>query len=157
MEGDQVLTRSVSIGDVLAGTVVEIGRSGTAVSLDGFAGDVGSAVLVVEDNGFHGTDQAVLSAASAEGRAASMFWNVNAVTRLSFAEGGQVLASFEPCEGQEHHLPALNDALTGLDFADYDERIGKGLVAVERFTGYGITAADLANIRDLDVGYRVLV
>jgi hypothetical protein len=118
--------------------------------------DVGGAVLVVEDNGFRGTDQAVLSAASSGGRAAGMFWNVNAVTRLSFAEGGQVLASFEPSEGHQHLPPAVNDALTGLDFAEYDERIGKGLVAVERFTGYGITAADLTSIRDVGVGYRVV-
>ena len=117
--------------------------------------DVGGAVLVVEDNGFHGTDVAVLRAASAEGRAASMFWNVNGVTRLSFAEGGDMLASFEPCENQEHDLPAVNDALLGLDFAEHGERIGKGLVAVERFTGYGITPADLASARDSGIGYRV--
>jgi hypothetical protein len=86
-----------------------------------------------------------------------MFWNVNAVTRLSFAEGGQVLASFETYEGQEGYPPAVNDALTGLDWGDYDERVGKGLVAVERFTGYGITAADLARIEDEGFGYRILV
>ena len=42
MEGDQFLTAfmaTVSVGDTLTGTVVEVTRSGTAVLLDGFAGD----------------------------------------------------------------------------------------------------------------------
>jgi hypothetical protein len=61
--------------------------------------EAGTAVLAVEYNGFQGADQAVLRRASAGGRA-GMFWNVNALTRLSFAEGGQMLASFEPPRGR---------------------------------------------------------
>jgi hypothetical protein len=40
----------------------------------------GGAVLVVEFNGFAGSQSEVLAAASTGGRAASLFWNVNAVT-----------------------------------------------------------------------------
>ena len=54
-----------------------------------------NAVLAVEYNGYQGSTEAVLRRASAGGRAASLFWNVNALTRLSFAEGGRVLAGFE--------------------------------------------------------------
>jgi hypothetical protein len=116
--------------------------------------DVGGAVLIVEYNGYRGSDGTVLRAASAGGRAASMFWNVNALTRLGFAEGGRLLASFEPFGGEDAP-PEVAAALAGLDFADYRDRTEKGLVAVERFTGRGITAADLARIDDTGVGYLV--
>lgn len=116
--------------------------------------DGGDAVLVVEDNGFRGTDAAVLRNASAGGRAASMFWNVNAVTRLSFAEAGQLLAAFEPW-GRDEYPPEVAAALAGIDFAERGDRNEKGLVAVARFTGRGITAADLHRIRADGIGYRI--
>ncbi|MFG1871610.1 DUF6461 domain-containing protein [Micromonospora arborensis] len=116
--------------------------------------DGSDAVLVVEDNGFRGTDAAVLRIASTGGRAASMFWNVNALTRLSFAEAGQLLAAFEPW-GREEHPPEVAAALAGLDFAEPGDRAEKGLVAVARFTGRGVTAADLARIRAAGIGYRI--
>ncbi|MEV4386123.1 DUF6461 domain-containing protein [Micromonospora sp. NPDC049580] len=116
--------------------------------------DGGDAVLVVEDNGFRGTDAAVLRNASAGGRAASMFWNVNAVTRLSFAEAGQLLAAFEPW-GRDEYPPEVAAALAGIDFAELGDRSEKGLVAVARFTGRGITAADLNRIRAAGIGYRI--
>jgi hypothetical protein len=50
-----------------------------------------------------------------------MFWNVNALTRLSFAESGHVLASFEPPE-DINAGPAVAAALEGLDFDDYRDR-----------------------------------
>lgn len=49
------------------------------------------------------------------------------------------------------------EALAGLDFADHHR--GKelmGLVAVQRFTGHGITAEDLARIESADVAFRIL-
>ncbi|HEX8628071.1 MAG TPA: DUF6461 domain-containing protein, partial [Catenuloplanes sp.] len=117
--------------------------------------DAGDAVLVVEENGYLGSHPAVLSAASTTGRAASMFWNVNSVTRLSFAQGGQVLASFEPWGREESIPPDVAAVLAGLDFAEFGSRTEKGLVAVERFTGRGITPDDLAVIDEAGVGYRV--
>jgi hypothetical protein len=113
-----------------------------------------TAVLAVEYNGFQGADEAVLRRASACGRAASMFWNVNALTRLSFAEGGHVLASFEPPE-DINAGPAVAAALEGLDFDDYRDREGKGLVAVQRFTGCGITAQDMDQIQAADIAFRI--
>jgi hypothetical protein len=116
--------------------------------------DVGGAILVVEDNGWRGSDATVLRDASAGGRAASMFWNVNADTRLSFAEAGRLLAAFEPW-GREEYPPEVARALAGLDLTQLGDRTEKGLVAVERFTGRGVTAADLARIRGIGVGYRL--
>ena len=48
------------------------------------------------------------------------------------------------------------EALAGLDFDDYRDKRGKGLTAVERFTGRGITAEDLDRIEAADVGYRIV-
>jgi hypothetical protein len=113
-------------------------------------------VVAVEYNGFQASFGPVLSRASARDRAASMFWNVNAVTRLSFAEGGRVLATFEPPSDVDAG-PEVAAALAGLDFADYrHSKIGKGLVAVQRFTGRGITAEDLARIEAADVAFRIV-
>jgi len=118
--------------------------------------DVGGAVLAVEFNGWQGSTEPVLARASAGGRAASMNWNVNAVTRLSFAEHGEVLLSEEPGE----HLgapPPVAGTLADLDFADYlRSRKAMGLVAVQRFTGHGITAEDLARIEAAGVGFRIV-
>ncbi|MBO3742601.1 DUF6461 domain-containing protein [Actinoplanes flavus] len=116
--------------------------------------DAGGAVLLVEENGYRGANAGVLRAASANGRAASWFWNVNAVTRLSFAEGGELLAAHEPF-GDEDWPPELAPVLAGLDFAASGDRDGKGLVAVERFTGRGLTEDDLARIEKAGVGYRI--
>ena len=116
--------------------------------------EAGTAVLAIEYNGFQSAGGAVLSRASARGRAASMFWNVNAMTSLSFAEDGQVLASFEPPQDVDAG-PAVAAALDGLDFHDYRNKTAKGLVAVERFTGRGITAQDLNQIEAADLAFQI--
>lgn len=116
--------------------------------------EAGTAVLAIEYNGFRGSNEAVIRRASARGRAASMFWNVNAMTRLSFAEDGQVLASFEPPEDVDAG-PAVAAALDGLDFDDYRNKTAKGLVAVQRFTGRGLAARDLHQIEAADTAFRI--
>ncbi|MFI0349910.1 DUF6461 domain-containing protein [Actinomadura sp. 9N407] len=118
--------------------------------------DVGGAVLAVEYNGFQGSSASVLTRASTDGRAASMYWNVNALTRLSFAEHGEILLSEEPYGGLEAP-PQIAETLTGLDFADHHRRKSMmGLVAVQRFTGHGITAEDLARIEAADIAFRIV-
>jgi hypothetical protein len=83
-----------------------------------------------------------------------MFWNVNAVTRLSFAEDGRLLAGHEPW-GDEEWPAEVAGALAGLDFGEHGDRVEKGLVAVERFTGRGVTPDDLAGIAGTGIGYRI--
>ncbi|WP_207946746.1 DUF6461 domain-containing protein [Actinomadura sp. 7K507] len=118
--------------------------------------DKGDAVLAVEFNGRQGSTAPVLTRASAGGRAASMYWNVNALTRLSFAEHGEVLLSEEPFDELDAP-PPLTAALTGLDFADDHRRKDMmGLLAVQRFTGRGITAEDLAGIEAAGIGFRIV-
>ncbi|MER7442452.1 DUF6461 domain-containing protein [Micromonospora avicenniae] len=122
--------------------------------------DAGPAILAVEYNGFQGSRESVLRRASARGRAASMFWNVNALMRLSFAEQGRLLAAFEPgmsaAEPEVDAEPAVAAATAGLELADHVDRHLKGLVAVERFTGYGITAADLDRVTTAGTGFRII-
>jgi hypothetical protein len=118
--------------------------------------DVGSAVLAVEYNGFQGANEPVLARASSQGRAASMYWNVNALTRLTFADHGDVLVSVEPF-GDIEAPPPVAETLVGLDFADYHrDKSLMGLVAVQRFTGYGMTADDLTRIEAADVAFRIV-
>ncbi|MCW6006248.1 hypothetical protein K1W54_16935 [Micromonospora sp. CPCC 205371] len=117
--------------------------------------DTADAVLAVEYNGYQGAQASIVCGASRCGRAASWYWNVNALTQLSFAERGVLLAAFEPW-GAEFDVPeTVAAALDGLDFSEMGSRTGKGLVAVERFTGRGITADDLAQIEAAGIGYRI--
>ncbi|MFI0410072.1 DUF6461 domain-containing protein [Actinomadura sp. 3N508] len=118
--------------------------------------DVGGAVLAVEFNGWQGSTGPVLTRASAAGRAASVFWNVDAMTQLSFAEHGDLLLSVEPFDRLDAP-PRLASMLADLDFADH--RRGKkmmGLVAVQRFTGHGVTADDLHRIVGADIAFRIV-
>ena len=113
-------------------------------------------MVAVENNGFQGSDGEILARLSRQGRAASMFWNVNAVTRLSFAEDAELLASFEPgfFDPQTNH-PGVLEALRGIDFQDYRDKNEKGLVAVERFTGGILTGEALERIESSNVAYRL--
>ncbi len=117
--------------------------------------DLDGVVVAIEENGYLGSHAHVLTAVSRAGRAASMFWNVNAVTRLSFARGGEVLSSFEPGPAEPSANEEVAAALAGLDLADYRDRTGKGLVAVERFTGRGLYPEDLEDLDRLGVAYRI--
>ncbi|MFI6303090.1 DUF6461 domain-containing protein [Amycolatopsis thailandensis] len=113
-------------------------------------------VLAVEFNGFQGSHPGVLEPVSRAGRTASMYWNVNALTRLSFADNGKVLAAFELGHADEVEDPEVGEALSGLDFDSYRDRLEKGLVAVERYTGCRLRKEDLQRIGELDVAYRIL-
>jgi hypothetical protein len=78
------------------------------------------------------------------------------MTTLSFAEGGEVLVSYEPFGPPDEEAgPAVAAAVDGLDFGDARDHGEKCLFAIERFTGRGITSADLEQIQSADVGYWV--
>ncbi|WP_433654798.1 DUF6461 domain-containing protein [Nocardia sp. CA-128927] len=112
------------------------------------------AVLAVEYNGYQGSHGPELSAVSSGTRAASLYWNVNGVTRLSFADDGRIVAAFELGEQQDD--PALEPILRDLDFGDYRHQIAKGLVAVERFTGSAFAEGDLNRVESAGIGFAVL-
>jgi Family of unknown function (DUF6461) len=117
--------------------------------------DLGNAVVAVEYNGFQGSRGEILGRLSRQGRAASMYWS-EVATRLSFAESGELLASFEPrIVPPETSHPAVLDALRGIDFEDYRDKDEKGLVAVERFTGGVFTEEALKRIESSNTAYRL--
>jgi hypothetical protein len=117
---------------------------------------VDGAVIAVEYNGWQGKQRPVLRSASARGRAAGMYWNVDAMNTVSFARGGEVLASFEI---PPHEPPAdgeVRAALDGLALEDHRDPVEKGLVAVERFTGRGLREEDVERIEATGTAYRIL-
>ncbi|WP_433294786.1 DUF6461 domain-containing protein [Pseudonocardia sp. CA-142604] len=116
---------------------------------------IDGAVLALEYNGWQGAQGPVLRRASAHGSAASMYWNVNALTSLSFAREGELLASFEPPPPALPGDPEVLAALAGLELEDYHDRVEKGLVAVERFTGRGVRAEDVALVEAAGIAYRI--
>lgn len=113
-------------------------------------------VLAVEFNGFQGSHGPVLEPLSRAGRTASLYWNVNALTRLSFADKGTVHAGFELGHAVETEDPGVIEALAGLDFDGYRDRKGKALVAIERYTGYRMLPEDIERMTSADVAYRIL-
>lgn len=152
--GDTWLQVAATVTVVTGSTVRKVKRAFEAgpgpadLSQPGSVGvlDIGGAVVAVEVNGFRGSEPQLLERLSAGGRAASMFWNVNALTRLSFAEQGRIRAAFEPM-GVPHTGggPDVEAALAGLDF-DRMRRPEAGLLAVERFTGHAFTREALLEL-----------
>jgi hypothetical protein len=111
---------------------------------DSIAVEIDGGVVVVEENNYVGTNREILESLSRNGKAASFFWNVNALTRLSFARGGELVASEEPWEEAEFgDDPEVVAALDGLDFGDWRHRNAKGITAVTRFTGGELPEDDL--------------
>jgi predicted dehydrogenase len=67
-------------------------------------------VVAAEENGFQGSRAEVLRVVSASGTAASMFWNINMVTRLSLARDGDITFAEELIGFDE---PAIAEQLPG--------------------------------------------
>lgn len=113
----------------------EIGpNDGWVLHLD----QVGPAVTIFENNGFQGARSEVLRALSVDAKVHSAFWNVNAVTRFSFAAQGELITAMEAGWPRGGVRP---DALDG-ELADlYDAMRTPGLwvagmlAAVEHRTG----------------------
>ncbi|MFC0429748.1 DUF6461 domain-containing protein [Kutzneria buriramensis] len=117
--------------------------------------DVPGGVVAVEYNGWVASDERVMRALSSPDTvAASMYWNVNALTRFSLAKAGESLASFEL--GLQEPSPAAEALLEDLDVANYGHRPAKGVFAAARFTGLSLSAEQLAVIESADVGYPIL-
>ncbi|WP_198955301.1 Gfo/Idh/MocA family oxidoreductase [Kineosporia sp. R_H_3] len=103
-----------------------------------------SGVVVAEANGYQGSRPEVLRQVGAAGRAASMFWNVNAVTRLTLVEDGATVGSEELIGLEEQPrpdlpadlLPALLEAVTGDTSA-----VPAGIEAAATWAGFDVLEA----------------
>jgi hypothetical protein len=102
---------------------------------------------VFEDNGFQGSRPEVLqplSRASGNGKAASIFWNVNGLVVLTLAQRGKLLCEVELLDPDEDELEGMPKRLQKLLLTATDEGpVELGARLVEAFTGVGFTAADL--------------
>jgi uncharacterized protein DUF6461 len=116
-----------------------LGEPGADPQVIGVA-QAGPAVVVVEVGGFEGSREAVLRPLSRLGRAASVYWGIDADSALTLAEDGQVLSTFEmlfPDNRQGDRPDAWDPYLTGLTFdSDADGLLpAAGVCAVARATG----------------------
>ncbi|MBL7501418.1 hypothetical protein I6A84_03075 [Frankia sp. CNm7] len=116
---------------------------------------VDGAVVAIEDNGFEGSRPETLRALSQYGRVGSMFWNVNALTQLSLAEGGEILARFEPGFERTALPAAVVPFFDGLVLTGFRDKIAKCLVVVERFTGLPVRPEHLARIEKAGIAYVI--
>ncbi len=64
--------------------------------LDRLPGRAGPWWVTLEPNGFRGSSETTLAKIAGEADAAAFFWNVNAVMRFLWVEGGEVRSSFDP-------------------------------------------------------------
>ena len=99
--------------------------------------------IVIEDNGFQGTLEAVLRPATrGPAKAASVFWNVNDLAKFTSCRRGQATTTVDLEEPDEDSLNALPHALrvlAALCSLDEDEPatepVAVGAAMVETFTG----------------------
>jgi hypothetical protein len=102
--------------------------------------DVGEWLLVVEVNGWQGSRPEVLRRVSAGGRVVSVYWNVEATTRFSYAVSGQLLTAFEAMTPDRRFgadPDALETARSGLPWATGDW-VPLLLALAARVTGVGM-------------------
>ncbi len=105
---------------------------------------LGPWVLAVEINGWQGSRSEVLTRISRGTRAVSAFWNVNALTRFSYAVDGRVLTAFEamsPDSRQGAEPDVLEATRAGLPWDDFVPTL---LALVSRVTGERLTRDMLA-------------
>lgn len=106
-----------------------------------------AATTAFEDNGFQGSRPEVLrplSRLSENGKAASLFWNVNGMVVLALAQRGKLVCEVELLEPDEAELEGMPRRLQRLLLTlPGDDLLALGAVLVETFTGVGFGPADL--------------
>jgi hypothetical protein len=133
----EAATVTVATGLGVDDVVDEFEEDSIAVEIDG-------GVVVVELNNWIGSDRNVLAQLSRNGKAASHYWNVNRLTKLSFARGGTLVSAAEPWEEADFgDDPEVAAALDGLDFGNWRHTDAKAITAVTRFTGAVLPEDDL--------------
>ncbi|MGH3280904.1 MAG: DUF6461 domain-containing protein [Trebonia sp.] len=111
----------------------------------------GDWVIAIEDNGWQGSRTEVLRRVCEETRAVSAFWNVNAVTRFSYAADGRLLTGFDALtpEWRDGDDPdCLEETRDGLPWQD-DRRVALVLALAARVTGQQVSPEWLAGEFDV--------
>ncbi|MGC4766176.1 DUF6461 domain-containing protein [Micromonospora sp. DT46] len=116
--------------------------------------DVDGHIVLVEENGFRGSRPEVLRRLSEGTSATSVFWNVNFVNRLSYAENGRLVASVDwsyPGHGDGDDPEELEPYLDGLGFGEDGDPRPKALAFLQRCGGVRITREHLVDAHPASV------
>ena len=101
-------------------------------------------VIGLEPNGYQGTRPDVLTRISRPQWAASVFWNVNALSQFTYAEAGSVLTQFEmlfPQHRRGSDPDRLNALMADLPLSEPHHMRPAGLLLLERVTGLTLDPA----------------
>ena len=107
-----------------------------------FVDDCDGWTFLLEDNGYHGTDPQVLTALSRDSLAVSVYWNVNRLSRINYAQAGRLLATFDFVIRQQPYgedPDRIRPYLSGLAFTDQARILAEGVALVEHVTGVRLT------------------
>lgn len=116
---------------------------------------VGEGVIVVEPNGYVGTDLSVLEQASQGGTAVMVYWSVNYDTEVEIAVDGEVVAGI--VGGQPHgieRLPQLTEQI-GAPPEDLVEQLRWGIEAQQELTGAWLTSELWAELEARPTAYSL--
>jgi hypothetical protein len=112
----------------------------TAVSV----AEVAGAVVAVEFNGYQGSRSEVLGPASKNGKAASVFWNVNGVTEFTCARRTRTLATVDlGMDTGEESVPRSLLPLLSLAEDEAADLVAVGMLMVEKFIGVAAVTPSL--------------
>ena len=119
----------------LQGSLYEAGSDDrlAVVQADRFPGRDGPRWVTIEPNGFRASSEPALLLVADGACAASFFWNVNAVMRFVWVDGGAVIAAFDPLLEPEAAPPEGAD----LDFDGHPRAAAMALL--ERVSGVALS------------------
>jgi len=122
----------LTIGEAGDAMLTAFDRSRLAVQVD----ELGGWTILLEPFGWAGATPEVLARLSEGGRAVNVFWNVNAVMHMGWADNGGIVESFDPLldDRADHRTPAEAD----LPFGDPERALRASFVLAERLTGVRI-------------------
>ncbi|MFC0067443.1 DUF6461 domain-containing protein, partial [Umezawaea endophytica] len=140
----EALARFGADGPTRLTTIVDAGTATTNAFPDELplvlAGEHSGWVVLVEDNGFHGSLPETLARLSVGGVAVCAYWNVDFDSAISLARDGEVVGTFEFALGGLPQAGPLTPFLVGLDFEDADTLCASALAFVDQVTGVRLGA-----------------
>lgn len=98
---------------------------------------LGERLMLIEPNGWRCTDATIVGRLSTGGRAASVYWNVNALMRFVYADHGEVLRDFDPLLYEPRGALAEEE---GLPFGHPGRPGAAAFVLLEQLMSVGISA-----------------
>ncbi|MGW0807542.1 hypothetical protein [Nonomuraea sp. NPDC002799] len=121
--------------------------------------DAAAPVTLFEHNGFQCVYPPVLPRLSEDGRAYSVYWNVNGTNRIGFAAGGEMVLSFDGMDVRDaagrpgwERWPQLGELLPYFDWRHGGSWRAAALTAIELATGARLSMEWLTRARSCLTG-----